>query len=140
MIIYFDTSSLVKLYVEEAHSARVREWVEEAEAVATCRIAYPEAVSAMNRRFRAGDLSKKEYALLTRSLSKDWDDFVVVDFDELEAGRMAEKYGLRGFDAVHLSASRLLRDGYDDIAIAFSSFDRELNDAASNEGFTILTP
>jgi len=54
MILYLDTSSIVKLYVEEDHSRSVREWLEDADVVATCRVAFPEAFSAMNRRFRAG--------------------------------------------------------------------------------------
>lgn len=41
MIPYLDTSSLVKLYIAEAHSELVQDWVEEAEAVATSRVAYP---------------------------------------------------------------------------------------------------
>ena len=53
MILYLDTSALVKLYVEEAHTDDVRGWVDAAEIVATCRVAYPEAVSALNRRMRA---------------------------------------------------------------------------------------
>ena len=61
MILYLDTSALVKLYVVEPHSNKVRKWAEEAEIVATCRIAYPEALSAMNRRFRQKDMTDKEY-------------------------------------------------------------------------------
>ena len=33
MILYLDTSSLVKLYVTEAHSSLVRGWAEEAEII-----------------------------------------------------------------------------------------------------------
>lgn len=44
MILYLDTSSLVKLYIAEAHSELVQDWVGEAEAVATSRVAYPEAL------------------------------------------------------------------------------------------------
>lgn len=46
MIAYLDTSSLVKLYLDEEHSELVREWSEAAEAVATSRVALPEAISA----------------------------------------------------------------------------------------------
>ncbi|MBI3755669.1 MAG: type II toxin-antitoxin system VapC family toxin [Deltaproteobacteria bacterium] len=140
MIIYLDTSSLVKLYVEEAHSDAVRRWMEEAEILATCRIAYPEMVSALNRRLRQGDISKKEYNLLTAKFFKEWIDFAVIDFSEIEAGDLIDKYGLRGFDAVHLSAAKLLKDKQTDIALSFSSFDEKLNKAASSEGFTILSP
>ena len=84
MILYLDTSSLVKLYVQENHSAFVKEWVKKAEIVATCRVAYPETMSAMNRRFRNGDMSQKEYELLIKEFSREWNHFVTIDFDELE--------------------------------------------------------
>ena len=139
MILYLDTSSIVKLYVEEDHSRSVREWLEDAEVVATCRVAFPEAFSAMNRRFRAGDFSKEDYELLIEGVSGEWANYAVIDFDEIEAGRLVEKYGLRGFDAVHLSAANTIKRVEKDIHITFSSFDKKLNEAAAAEGFTVLT-
>jgi hypothetical protein len=47
---------------------------------------------------------------------------------------------LRGFDAVHLSAATLLKENQNNVSLSFSSFDEKLNDAASTEGFTILSP
>lgn len=138
MILYLDTSSLVKLYAEEAFSGLVREWVSEAEAVATCRVAYPEACSAFNRRLRSGDLSKEYYDRVAKGFSQEWKTFVAVDFDELDAGRLVDKYGLRGFDAIHLSAARLVRPGKEGAAVSFSSFDQKLNEAAAAEGFGVL--
>ena len=140
MIVYLDTSSLVKLYVQEAHSALVKKWVEEAEIVATCRIAYPETMSAISRRFRQGDLTERQYDSLITKFSNEWERFAAVDFDELEAGRLVNLYGLRGFDAVHLSAAMLLKATQSNILLSFSSFDEKLNKAASTEGFTILFP
>lgn len=140
MILYLDTSSIVKLYVEEAGAEAVRRWAGEAEVLATCRIAYPELISALNRRLRGGDISRREFRLLIDGFSTDWADFAIIDFDEIEAGRLAEKYGLRGFDAIHLSALRLLKDRDNHISLAFSSFDKELNRAADSDGFTVLTP
>jgi predicted nucleic acid-binding protein len=138
VILYLDTSSLVKLYVTESHSGLVRAWVEEAEIIATCRVAYPEMMSALNRRFKAGDLAKRDYDLLVKSFSAEWQRFAVIDFDELAAGRLVAAYGLRGFDAVHLSAAGLLRSSANDVAVAFSSFDEKLNSAAAAEKFTVL--
>ena len=140
MIVYLDTSSLVKLYVQEAHTALVKKWVEEAEIVATCRIAYPETMSAISRRFRQGDLTEKQYDSLVAKFSNEWERFAAVDFDELEAGRLVNLYGLRGFDAVHLSSAKLLKAVHNDVSLSFSSFDEKLNDAASTEGFMILSP
>ncbi len=138
MILYLDTSSLVKLYVAEAHSGLVRAWAEEAEIIATCRVAYPEMMSALNRRFKAGDLKKQDYGLLVKTFSEEWRRFAVIDFDELAAGRLVAAYGLRGFDAVHLSAAGLLRSSGNAPAVAFSSFDEKLNSAAAAEKFTVL--
>ncbi len=140
MIIYLDTSSLVKLYVEEDYSDNVREWIEEAEIVATCRIAYPEAMSAFHRRFRSGDFLEDEYRSLTTKFSEEWDTFVAIDFDERQAGQLVEKYGLKGLDAVHLSSVKLLDAVEKTLVISFSSFDEKLNDSASAEGFAVLKP
>lgn len=140
MILYLDTSSLVKLYITESHSGLVRAWVEEAEIIATCRVAYPEMMSALNRRFKAGDLEKRDYDLLVKAFSGEWQRFAVIDFDEIAAGRLAALYGLRGFDAVHLSSAGLLRSLGNAAAVAFSSFDEKLNSAAAAEKFTVLHP
>ncbi len=140
MILYLDTSSLVKLYVEEVNSDKVREWVQEAEIVATCRVAYPETVSAFTRRFNSGDMSKNDYEGLLNCFSDDWGSVVALDFDEIDAGVMVKKHGLRGFDAVHLSAARLFINRINKPAImAFSSFDTSLNKAAAAEGLMNLT-
>jgi predicted nucleic acid-binding protein len=64
----------------------------------------------------------------------------VVDFDEIEAGRLVQKYGLRGFDAVHLSSAKLIRKQQNSISLSFSSFDEKLNTAAAEEGLTVLSP
>jgi predicted nucleic acid-binding protein len=140
LILYLDTSSLVKLYVTEAYSGLVRGWTKEAEILATCRVAYPEVISALNRRFRTGDLVKGDYDLLVKTFSSEWRCFAVIDFDEIVAGRLAEVYGLRGFDAVHLSACKLLRSSGRALSVAFSSFDEKLNSAAAAEKLTVLLP
>ena len=138
MILFLDTSALVKLYVEEVHSAAVREWVDEAEVVAVCRVAYPEAVSALNRRMRAGDIARKAYGAASRALRRDWERLAVVDFREIEAGRLAAKYGLRGFDAIHLSSALTVASAPAGPDVLFSSFDAALNRAAAGERLHVL--
>jgi predicted nucleic acid-binding protein len=135
---YLDTSSLVKLYVTEAHSALVRAWSEEAEIIATCRVAYPETVSAFSRRYRNGDLTKRDYDRVMKTFDVEWPHYAVIDFDELMAGRLAETYGLRGFDAVHLSSAKLLQSSASDIDLSFSSFDDMLNKAVVGEKIFVI--
>jgi uncharacterized protein len=138
VILYLDTSALVKLYVEEVHSDYVRGWVDEAEIVAACRVAYPEAVSAVSRRHRTGDIATGAFRSTLRALRRDWGRLAVVDFDEIEAGRLAARHGLRGVDALHLSSAALLASSPAGPDVLFASFDAALNRAASRERLQVL--
>jgi uncharacterized protein len=138
MILYLGTSSLVKLYVEEKDSDLVREWVREAEIVATCRVAYTEVISALELRFKQNDLSQSDYNRIVKNFSEDWLRLAIVDFDEREPGCYVKKYGLTRFDAIHLSAAKLLKSAGNDISVLFSSADKELCNAAAKEGLRLL--
>lgn len=138
MILYLDTSSLVKLYIDEQHTKDVKCWVENAELIATSRVAYPEAVAAFARRHRNGDLDKLALTRIHGALTQQWEDFAAVDIDEIKAGELALKHALRGFDAIHLEAAIRLRGEATDVTVSFSSFDRQLNGAAAAERFQIL--
>ena len=140
MLLYLDTSSLVKLFIEEQHSDRVREWADAVDVVLTCRVAYAEAVSAFSRRHREGGLRLADYRKVMRAFDGQWESFGRLEFDERVAGRLAAKHALRGFDAIHLSAARMLISDARGTSIAFSSFDNRLNRAAAKENMTVLHP
>jgi uncharacterized protein len=138
MILYLGTSSLVKLYAEEEHSELVREWVRDAEIVATCRVAYTEMISALELRFKQDEISQDEYDLIVKKFSQDWLNFAIVDFDERDAGLLVKKYGLKRFDAIHLSTVNLIKKEYHDGSLSFSSASESLRNAAAQEGFKVL--
>lgn len=140
MLLYLDTSSLVKLFIEEQHSDRVREWADAVDVVLTCRVAYAEVVSAFSRRHREGGLRPADYRKVMRAFDGQWESFGRLEFDERVAGRLAAKHALRGFDAIHLSAARMLISDARGTSIAFSSFDNRLNRAAAKEKMTVLHP
>ena len=139
MILYLGASSLIKLYIDEVFSDVVREWVEQAEIVATCRVAFTEVISAIDTRFRKNDIARKDYELVTKRFSEDWVNFATVDFDEFETGRLIRKYGLRRLDAINLSAAKLIKNNRDAISLYFSSASIELCRAAGAEGLRVLT-
>lgn len=140
MLLYLDTSSLVKLFIEEKHSDRVREWVDAVDVVLTCRVAYAEAVAAFSRRHREGGLKQADYRGIVQAFDKQWESFGRLEFDERVAGQLAAKHALRGFDAIHLSAARMLMSDARETSVAFSSFDDRLNRAAEKENMTVLHP
>lgn len=135
MIVYLDTSSLVKLYVEEKGSRLVRELVENAELVATSVVTYAEARAALARQRREDGLTTAGYRQAKNDFEQDWPRYLAVEVNETvyrSAGDLAEKHHLRGFDSLHL-ASYLSLYGESVPQIRFSSFDEALNRAARKE-------
>jgi predicted nucleic acid-binding protein len=140
VILYLDTSSLVKLYLDETYSDLMREWVQGAGGIATARISYPEALSAFSRRWNRGDMTSEEWGLACRSFAGEWTTFILVPVNELRAGGFVTEHLLRGFDAVHLAAACDLIDCFPSEEIIFSSFDANLLEAARAAGLSILHP
>jgi predicted nucleic acid-binding protein len=138
MILYLGTSSLAKLYADEKYSDVVREWIKEVEIIVTCRIAYTEMVSALELRLQQKDLSKHDYERIIKRFSRDWLNIATVDFDEREAGLFVKKYGLKRFDAIHLSSAKLLKKKLKDVSLLFSSINEKLCNAAREEGLKVL--
>jgi predicted nucleic acid-binding protein len=132
MILYCDTSALVKLYVLEAESAAVKALVSPCEAVATSRITWAEAHAAFSRRAREVPADAEAMEAAKHSLAKDWPRILVMDVTQsvvAEAGELADTFALRGYDSVQLASSaHVMR--LSKLPVAFACFDGRLNKAA----------
>jgi predicted nucleic acid-binding protein len=131
--LYLDTSSLVKIYVAEPGSDAVRRLVDRATVVATSSIAYPETRAALARRRRERALGPTAYGIATRALEDDWPRYLAIDVSAAicrEAGGLAERYRLRGYDSVHLACYLEIARRAGIAETQFSSFDEPLNRAA----------
>ncbi len=134
MIVYLDTSALVKLYIEEAGSAAVATCVERASAVTTVRVTYAEARAAFARYRREGGLTPAGLRQVVRDLDAEWGAYNVVEVHDplvRRAGALAERHALRGYDAIQIAAAVEVRGAVADLE--FASFDGPLNHAASRE-------
>jgi uncharacterized protein len=138
MILYLDTSALVKLVVDELQSEEVDAWTRAADDVATSVITLPEAASAVGRAHRTRRLSDAEATRLRDDLMHLWGRLLHVTADEDRSAGMAWSHGLRGMDAIQLAAARTLADAVGADGLAFCSFDRELCEAAIAEGLIVL--
>lgn len=139
MILYLDTSALVKLYVKEPGSQAVRALLEKAQVVSTSRVAYVEMRAGLARKLRQGELSEEEYGHVLSDFEKDWKDYFVIEFSESVAkmgGELVEKHPLRALDALHLASALFLRERARS-DVFFSSFDGRLNEAAQAEGLAV---
>ena len=135
MIVYLDTSSLVKLYIEEDESSKIDVLVKSSEVTATSLVAYAEARAAFARRFREKAFTTDEYNRLKEFFDKDWSRYLILsvtgDMIRL-AGDLAEKHALRGFDSIHLASALTLRQELSS-PIVFSCFDDNLQKASERE-------
>ena len=140
MTLYLDTSSLVKLYVDETGSSKIKSEVEEADVVATSKVAYAEARAAFARKQNEGGYSARSLHKIVYDFNNDWESLFVIELTDgliRSAGDIAEKYLLRGFDSIHLASAisfknRMKADIY------FSCSDIRLNKAAEKHGLTLL--
>ena len=139
MILYVDTSALVKLYVREAGSVAVRREAQVAEAVATSVVAYAEARAAFARLARERPVSSRLHRKRVTQLDRDWEHYVVVELTPgvaRRSGELAELRALRGFDAIHLASALWLHSAYSR-GIDFMAFDRRLAAAATAAGLRL---
>jgi predicted nucleic acid-binding protein len=133
MTLCLDTSSLIKLFVEEPGSDEVRQDLSEASAVATSFITYAEARAAFARLRRLGNITPAGFRSAKRDFDADWSKYLVVEptLDLCRtAGELAERYRLRGFDSIHLATFLHVAHEARPSEARFSSFDRHLNRAA----------
>ena len=139
MILYVDTSSLLKLYFQEDGTAAVKGLVGQATSVASSIIGYVEARSGLVRGRRGGRLTDGEYAAALKGFEQDWTSYVVYEVTDglvHEAAALAERHFLRGLDAIHL-ASALGLQGRLGETVTFSSADGRLIAAALAEGLAL---
>ena len=136
MILYLDTSSLIKLYVAEAGSSEVRQLVDEASVVSTSVVALPEARAAFARLAREGTLTPVQLTSVRSGFQRDWESLFKIRVLKRvyeRAGDLTEKHALRGFDALHLASFLELLAQAEGEEVEFSAFDARLNAAVAAE-------
>lgn len=132
MILYCDTSALIKLYIKEQDSSTVHDLLQKSETVATSRISWAEAHAALARRAREDTEAEDQIESARQALKEDWTDFLVVDVKQsiVEiAGEFADTFALRGYDSVQLATARFVQQETE-LPVKFACFDKRLNRAA----------
>lgn len=139
MILYLDSSALVKLYKPELHSIETRRLVEAAKDCVTTALAEVEVRGALARAHRGAGLAAAEAERLKQLFVADFARMTVVEpiADLLhQAADLAERHYLRAYDAVHLaSALRVASETGE--RVQFLAFDDALNAAAVQEGLVV---
>jgi predicted nucleic acid-binding protein len=108
VIVYFDTSAFVPLLVTQTGTPLSRVLWDSSDEVVTSRLLYAEAAAALARARRMGRITDRHHRAAVASLSDLWRDFRVVEVDDgvtRRAAELADRCGLRGYDAVHCASA-----------------------------------
>ena len=146
---FFDSSSLMKRYAKEQGT----NWVinifrkKANNRIHIAEITYVEVISALSRRHRGNTITTSNFQRSINRFRKTFrTKFFITPIDLNiieEAGLLAEKYYLRGYDAVQLSCALEIektRKSLSASSIIFVSADNALNQAAASEGLKVENP
>jgi predicted nucleic acid-binding protein len=136
VILYLDTSALVKRYFLEKYSDELLSRWQKANEIVTSSVAYAETLAAFYRKMQEANLKEAVIHKILEAFRLDWKSFLRVEVnDELNdtIDRLIKCHSLRGFDAIHL-ASAVLVQGSLPHDFLFACFDQRLTQAAQDEG------
>jgi predicted nucleic acid-binding protein len=145
---FFDSSGLVKRYVQEPGTAWVCNLTRRGapHPIYLARITTVEVTSAVARRRQGGSLSAiRAGAILSRLRKHLAGRYLILEITPAlldAAARLADAHALRAYDAVQLAAlelnGRWLKAGLGGVTLV--SADRDLNAAATAEGLPVEDP
>ncbi len=142
---YFDTSALVKLYLEEEGTPRVLEIADDLEnnQIVTLDLTIVEFRAAIRRREREGDVSDDQVAAICGRIARDASSiYLLQPFNSAvieEALRVLDSHPLRAYDAIQLAGCLACRQSIPD-SPTFVCADTQLCDAAQLEGLSVVNP
>ena len=135
-LVYFDSSALVKLVVDEIGSELAAELWDGCDAALASRLAYPEVRAALAAASRNHDLDDVGLAAAEKAWEDYWSATRPVELTravERSAGQLAPRHALRGADAVHLASALAVGDAELIVAV----WDRRLHAGARAAGLRV---
>ena len=141
MILYCDTSALLKLYIAEPGADQLAKQAAACDVLAVNRIAWVEAHAAFARRTRQQPAAANQLDMARQRLVAQWPDFLTLELTAAlaaQAARYADVFALRADDSVQLACAQGLQAAQAD-PVVFACFDLRLNRAAATLGLATLS-
>ena len=140
MILFLDTSALVKLYLDEPGSDSIRERITDS-TVALSHVAYGEIYATFARRFRESLLKENEHNAVCMAFEEDWSAVFRIPLSVEVLSKvpaLCRRHPLRGADALHIASALMLVER--EIDTTFVSSDLRQLEAATAEGMATFDP
>lgn len=131
MILYLDASALVKAYVEEVESPDVHAVIDRAETIGTAAVTRVEVSAGLAKAARMKILSTSAAEQAVSQFRLEWTRLIRIRISDpliSRADDLAWRFGLRGYDAVHLSAALVWQESLAE-SVSLATYDRQLWEA-----------
>ena len=139
MILYLDTSALVKRFIVEKGSADVNALISVADLVGSSIISQVEMASALGKALRMDWINPTSAETTYQDFLGQWQYFtrLMVSPGLIDrAAQLSWDFGLRGYDATHLASALFWQESLD-MEIVLATYNRELWIAAKKSGIKI---
>ena len=136
---FFDTSALVKRYIQESGSILIDRTFDEANEILVSAVTRIETISAFRRLMGEKNISEADYKKVKSELDKDFEDFTILPVSQKtlnKAYQIVDTEDLRTLDAIQLATVILASKNIDQLVVA----DQRLLSAAENNNIDILDP
>lgn len=139
MNLYFDSSALLKRYLNEKGDTKVRGLFDKSERIFVSAVTHVECASAFQRLLQTKFIDKSEYERLTNEIAIDFPFFETVPFDEdvkQIALKVIEKHPLKPLDTIQLASLIYIAEEVESFVVC----DNKLKKCSREEGFKIIDP
>jgi predicted nucleic acid-binding protein len=140
LILYFDSSALVKRYIEEQGSSDVLDWMDDSDLNGTVLVTRAEVAAAITRAVRMQYVSQENARQFLDTFRKEWSSLQRLPVTEplvARADALACGHNLRGYDGIHLAAALIWQELLG-LPVTLVTYDQELAEAARVSGMVVL--
>ena len=128
MILYLDTSALIKRYVVEPGSREMIALMEQVDTVGSAMLTRVEMASALAKAVRLNWVEAKHAENAWQDFLSHWQSFTRLSVTTAlieRASRLAWENRLRGYDATHFAAALIWQEALE-MPVTLVTYDREL--------------
>lgn len=139
MSLFFDSSALLKRYLNEKGSDEIKALFDTTDRIIVSVITHIECASSFQRLIQTKFIDKKKYMQLNIELSIDFPFFEVVNLDEDVkniALKIVEKYPMKALDTIQLASLLHVSKEIESFVVC----DQKLKKYAAKEGIHIIDP
>jgi predicted nucleic acid-binding protein len=136
---YFDTSVLVKIYVQEKGSSRSRQLVRTRQVI-TSAIAGLELISAFRRHLTSKHIDEKMFTAIEKRLRQDRERMRQVELTRIVLDRSEEyvsAFDTRALDAIHIASAMVSRERFPK-DLPFITADARQQEVAAQLGLKVI--